>query len=292
VSAGDAPDAPLVRVRVPGAGLFLALPELSPAAIRTLLAAHDATRDDARLLKARFGTRVTHVSLDPHDAEAARLDTSEVVVKESRVSPRHALAQHLGFRARVHRDFAQARRLAARGVATPRVLACSLRAQDRREFELTAFLEGARTVRQLLWLDGGVLAQREDRLRLMASLGPWIRHLHDAGIWQRDLKPHNVMVRDWNDSRPALYLLDITFLRFRRAPLSRARRVRNLAQVLDVPAHLDAELAEPLLAAYLDSPAEVAGWLQEVRSGVEARREARLRKDGFRFIDERILSKN
>lgn len=282
----------LERVRVSGAGRFLALPGLSGQTIRTLIDAHDATRDDARVLKARFGTRVTHVSLPPTSSEATQLGTAEVVVKEGRVAPRHALAQALGRRSRVHRDFAQERRLQERGVSTPRVLACTLRSEGRSEYELTQLLEGAHTLRRLLWLDGGVLTAPEDRARLVASLGPWIRHLHDAGIWQRDLKAHNIMVRGESDARPELHLLDITFLRFRSGPLSRARRIRNLAQVLDVPAHLDEELGEPLLSAYLGDAAEAARWLPEVRAGVEARRRARLRKDGFRFIDERILSKN
>jgi tRNA A-37 threonylcarbamoyl transferase component Bud32 len=273
------------RVTVPGAGCFLAVDGLSGSGVRSLLDAHDATREDARILKALPNTRITHVTLDAGRPETGPLGTREVLVKEARLPCRRELARRLGGRSRFRHDFTQAQRLVQRGVATPSVLACTLRGLDRSEYTITRFLENALTLRQLFWLDGGVLTRPEERLHVLQALGPWIRRLHEAGVWQRDLKVHNIMVRDWTGS-PSFQLVDISPIRFFAAPLSRARRVRNLGQVLDVPAHLDEEFTQQLLPSYLGDTIDPAQWLPDVRRAIDRRRKGRVRKEGVEYLDE------
>ena len=136
------------------------------------------------------------------------------------------------------------------------------------------------------WLDGGVLERSDDRIRVLEALGRWIRRIHESGIWQRDLKVHNVMVRDWSTPDPEFQLVDVHAVRFYSRPLRRARRVRNLGQILDVPGHLDEEFEEPLLNAYLEDASETPKWRPGVRRATEARRRERQREQGFRFMDE------
>jgi tRNA A-37 threonylcarbamoyl transferase component Bud32 len=219
----------------------------------------------------------------------------EVVVKEVPLPWRRRAFHRLGGRSRFRHDFERGRRLETLGVLSPRVLACSLRPCGGSECEISEFVRGGETLREVLWLGGGSLAGAERRRRLLEDVGRWLRRLHELGVWQRDLKPHNVVVRFpagraeagcAEAGRTEIFLLDTTAVRFLGRPLAIGRRTRNLAQVLDVPASLDEEVPPPVLDAYLEGePALRSEWKSRVARAVERRRRRRQRVDGFRYID-------
>ena len=277
------------RVALPPTGTFLCADGFSKELLASALSAHAQNQQGDRLLKLRFGTVVTRTSIAHDKAAVATFGASEVAVKEVAVPTRRRIAYALGCRSRFHRDFNKKRELTRLGVLTPPILVCSWRAVAGKEYEITEFIEG-KTVRQLLWYGETPLSDATDRIDLLTRVGAWVRKLHDQGVWQRDMKAHNVFVGDAPPQE--LYLLDITAVKFFGEPLAEERRVRNLGQLLDVPAHLDAAVAAPLLAGYFGGEPGAHAWHDPIRRVVESRRQHRLRTDGFRYVDERVLSKN
>jgi tRNA A-37 threonylcarbamoyl transferase component Bud32 len=278
---------------VPPYGSFLAREYLDAETITKLVREHQENQDPARLLKSRFGTIVTRVPWqhpDGPDSRSASDRPSEVVVKEVPTPGRRTILYRLGMRSRFCGDFSKWGRLQDLGVLSPPVLACSLRPHRRREFQLTAYVDGGRTLRELLWLGEDALAP-SGRQRLLEFTGRWLQKVHDVGIWQRDLKPHNLILRRWHDTTPEVQLLDTTAVRLLGRPLDEERRIKNLGQILDVPARLDAEAAGPLLRGYLEKrPDLLERWDSETAAVVEQRRRHRQRVDGFRYIDMHLPS--
>ena len=145
-----------------------------------------------------------------------------------------------------------------------------------------------------------MIRDRDELCRLLASVGAWLRHVHDLGVWQRDMKPSNVLLKQSTALRQAdpegagydsgtFFLVDVTAVRFWGRPLDAHRRARNLCQILDLPAELDEVARTPFLRAYIadgNGEADLDPWLRRVAVAIEARRDSRQDRCGFRFVDD------
>lgn len=273
------------RIVVPGEGVVLAAPGVDAAWVAAALAVHRSTLDPERVLKKNLGTLVTRVDARLLPAPGPGV-TGDIVVKEA--PRRRARPWFLGFLRRSSsfaRDFQVADRLRQVGVATPRIVACSLEPAGTTELAISEHAAGAVPLRDLLWLGDRVLAEEAARHALLVRVGEWLRRIHDGGVWQRDMKPSNVLLRG-----DTLLLVDISAVRLRKHGLDLERRTRNLAQLLDLPPEVERSARSSLLQYYLaaggDSPAKFSEWDTRVASAIEARRAARERRSGFRFVDE------
>ena len=102
--------------------------------------------------------------------------------------------------------------LETRGIPTPRLLAC------RGDRVAGRWIEGA----QPLW-DG--LKARGASRDLLWRLARLVRRMHVRGVWHRDLKANNILLRG-----DELWVVDLDRVDFRRE-VPRAGRIRNLAQL-------------------------------------------------------------
>jgi tRNA A-37 threonylcarbamoyl transferase component Bud32 len=272
----------LREIRLAGGELFLAIDGLTAESLRRILDAHRENRDPSRCLKRNLGTVVTRVPCEGF--------SHELVVKEVPVRPLRRLLYLLGGSSPFRKEFESVRRLQATGVRVPRAIACTIRPRGASEFLVTELIEGCVPLRDLLWLGERVIRDRDELAALFTRVGAWLRSIHDLGVWQRDMKPSNVLVRgagpDWGGAD--LILIDLTAVRVLGGPIDETRRVRNLAQLLDLTADLDGPPREPLLRSYLggESPAgEVERLARLVDSAIESRRDYRERQCGFRHVD-------
>ena len=81
---------------------------------------------------------------------------------------------------------------------------------------MTVYVSGSKTLRECLWLGESVLQSASERSELLHHLGAWLRGAHDAGLWQRDLKPNNVLVRAASQGSKGgveFFLLDVDTFR-------------------------------------------------------------------------------
>lgn len=288
------------------------MPGITVEALEDVLRRHDAVPGGPGLLKQNLGTRVTSVPLGPSigshasdeawptgegmvvgkgDSRSEGVVSGEVVVKEVPVRLLRRLSALLGRMSRFCAEFEKVAALERLGVRSPRPIACSLRSRGRTELLISEHLEGI-PLRDLLWLGERVLSRPEDLAALLVPLGRWIRRLHDHGIWQRDMKPSNILL----ESRAGgllrvededFVVVDITAIRFTGEPLDRERRVRNLSQLLDLTHTLDSVARPLLLRGYAGGSADAAAdWLEDVDCAIEARRSYREKRCGYRFVDE------
>jgi len=266
-------------IRLPGEGSFLVDAAVDAELLVAWIAAHRATADTERILKRNLGTFVTRVRV-PDRAAASDLPR-EVVVKEVPVRPGSRWRFFLGAPPRLAREFAVHRRLRAAGFRSPRPLAASLRLRGATEMIVSEFLDGFTPLHTLLWLAPPERRRSVEPARILGLAGDWLRRLHEAGTWQRDMKPSNLLTRDGE-----FCLVDVAAIRFLRAPLDHERRVRNLTQLLDLSADLDGPPRAAMLRAYLGSEEGLDAWLREVGEAIERRRTRRERRCGHRHVDE------
>ena len=275
------------RVSVGRCGKFLALPGVTGPTLERVLVTHREHRGSERCLKWKYGTVITRVAVDELPEFGGLTASGDVVVKEVPLPLRRVLACRFGARSRFARDMTIATRLAGCGVRTPSVIAHSLRPRGNAEYQVTAFLPG-RTLRQALWLGDDVIVDATERTALLRACGAWVGTLHEAGIWQRDMKPENFIVESTERAFEP-WLLDITGLRFFTGRLDVERCTRNLAQLLDLPAHLDAVAPASFLQGYLGTATRDRDrdrWESRIRQALEGRRQRREKRNGFRYVDD------
>jgi tRNA A-37 threonylcarbamoyl transferase component Bud32 len=183
-------------------------------------------------------------------------------------------------------DFEKVRRLEALGLQAPRPLAASLRSLGRTEFLVTEFLQGSICLKDLLWCGSSRIEDPRELAEVFSELGAWLRRVHDCGVWHRDLKTGNIMVRCGASGLRELVLVDLVAVRFFRRPLGDHRTSRNLGQVLDLPARFDSLARRPLFEAYAGSLPASGDLERRVDRVVQERRRYRKRKCGFAYVDE------
>jgi tRNA A-37 threonylcarbamoyl transferase component Bud32 len=285
VKAASPPPGPR-RIRLAKEGWFLAVPSLDAAAVSKILEAHRETRDPARILKRNLGTIVSRVRLEGGALPAAGGVPAELVVKEVPVRGPRRLFYALGGASAFRKEFDAASRLERLSIHSPRPVACTYRpgpgAARHSEFLISEMVQGSVPLHDLLWLGGSVLTDPDELRALLERVGTWLRHVHDQGVWQRDMKPSNVLLRGED-----FFLVDITALKVLPRPLDDLRRVRNLAQLLDLTRAHDSVARQPLLTAYSRAGAvDIARWASKVDAAIEERRDYRERQCGFRYVDE------
>jgi len=132
--------------------------------------------------------------------------------------------------------------LETRGIPTPRLLAC------RGDRVVGQWIEGAMP----LWDHLKAHGVSRELLRRLARL---VRLMHVRGVWHRDLKANNVLVRS-----DGLWVVDLDRVDFLRE-VPRSGRVRNLAQ-------LNAAVGAPVTRAdRLRFFFAYAGWSRAMRAG-------------------------
>jgi hypothetical protein len=165
--------------------------------------------------------------------------------------------------------FRNAVALAARGIGVPRALAAveyRRAGMLRKSFFLTEELTGAVTA-DVMW--GDILAIADARRRRVLrrafarALGAFFGRLHATGVYHRDLKDVNVLVRG-EPSAPEFVLLDLERVTI-GAPVGRGRRMKNVVQLARTLG-MQATRSDRLrwLAAYLgDVPrADRRAWIE------------------------------
>jgi tRNA A-37 threonylcarbamoyl transferase component Bud32 len=281
----DEPSALPRRLSLEGEGTFLVEPGLDAGTLAAVLRRHRSAVEPASILKRNRGTLVTRVVLPAPEAGPSFPAGLDAVVKAVDLPWRWRLLQRAGWSAPFAAEFRTARRFEAAGIRVPRTIAASLRPRGGTAYLVTATVSGAESLRELLWLGPGAIDEAAARRVLLRDVGAWLRVLHDRGVWQRDMKPNNILLCREGAS-PVIFLVDVTGARFSTRPLGEERRVRNLGQLLDLPAALDAEAPGALLAGYLGDGGEAGAWAARVRAAVAARRAARRRRTGFTWVDE------
>ena len=277
------PGTPPGRVAVPGLGVFAARAGVGAAAIASLIESHRLEADPTRILKRNRGTVVTRVSSSLPGA------AGEWVVKETPIPWRRRVYHRMGGTSRLAGEFERVEALAGLGVEAPRPLAASSRPEGTSEYLITELVPGASPLRDLLWMGAEPLADPELRRRLLEGAGAWLRALHEAGVWQRDMKAGNVLATHPLEGSERFFLIDIDGVRILGDPLGEGRRVRNLAQILDLPSRLDEEAAGALLAGYAGGDASLRERLRRLASrALESRRREREGRTGARHVDEEV----
>jgi tRNA A-37 threonylcarbamoyl transferase component Bud32 len=254
-----------------------------------ILKAHRETRDPARILKQNLGTLVTRVPLSRSSSSAEQRPGAlpgEVVVKETPAPWRRRVGAFFGARSPYSTEFEKARMLESLKLLVARPVAATLSSFAATEFLVTELVENAVPLRELLWLGDRVVHDPGERALLLREIGRWLRDLHDRGVWQRDMKPANLLLRQREDGGREIYLIDITRVKALESPLGKGRRIRNLAQLLDLPRSLDGVARPPLLEGYLmkEEASFVTG--SGLERAVVARRARRKKECGFLYPDE------
>ena len=275
----------LHEIRTEDGGTFLALKSLGEGELKAILEAHRENSDPDRFLKKRMGTVVTRIPLPPH-AAAGLQASPEAVVKEAPLSWRRRALRFLGIPSPFSGDFAKVRRLEAMGFPAPRTLAASLRSLGKTEFLVTEFLRAGVALRDLTWCGSSAIEDPVELESLFSELGAWLRKVHDRGVWHRDLKTGNIMVRREASGPREFILVDLVAVRFFRRSLGARRRARNLGQVLDLPGRFDSLARRPLLEAYAGAAPAGRDLERLVDRAVRARRRYRKRKCGFAYVDQ------
>lgn len=108
--------------------------------------------------------------------------------------------------------------LEVRGIRVPRALGYF--AEKGRRYFLNEFFVDSLHLNEYL----SALTAAGAKRRALKKLAAWLKHFHEAGIWQRDFKSNNMLFREGE-----LFMVDLDDVRIRR--LSEQKKIINLAQL-------------------------------------------------------------
>jgi len=186
--------------------------------------------DSQGLIKQARKTQIARATL--RSANGASLD---VVIKKFR----YRFPRRLGFFAAsspAYRSLAGALLLLRKGFHTPAPVAVLERRGWRHtgtSYYIAEELKGSSTLQEL-WRAHFASQPAKRRLLLgraaVGDLAQLLHRLHRMGIYHRDLKSSNILVRDWDSERRAFFIVDLDRVqKRRRIPVSKT--LKNLLQV-------------------------------------------------------------
>jgi tRNA A-37 threonylcarbamoyl transferase component Bud32 len=135
---------------------------------------------------------------------------------------------------RARRAWEGALHLHKHGISAPEIV--SLIKQGRRSYLVTRFITGAIPLNRLLrerFTKSSDPLETAAKRAMIRQLGPWLRRIHDLGIYHDDWSTKNILTTQHNE-KWHFHLLDMESV-LPRKPLTYRRRVKNLAQISDAP---------------------------------------------------------
>ncbi len=186
-------------------------------------------------------------------------ETVEAVVKQFRNQGWLARLRRRARGSKAERNWRTALRLVAAGVGTPRPLLW-IESRDREgpsfyiAEKLCGYFELRALFRALQAGEREQLLPDVDPAELFAALGRYLRAVHDAGVWHRDISIGNVLVRYDGARLDGFQIVDLNRARL-DVRLGTWRRSRDLSRLPVVWP----ELRAAFLGAYWRSPVPAAG---------------------------------
>jgi GT2 family glycosyltransferase/tRNA A-37 threonylcarbamoyl transferase component Bud32 len=124
-----------------------------------------------------------------------------------------------------------------------------------------------------------------DRRRLCSSYGRFARRLHDAGVWQYDFNPTNILVKDGE-----FLLIDFERMKLYDAAVPESERLQSLAKMNRIPSLSRTDRLR-FLKGYLGSVVVESGRWKDIAKEILQRYEAQVRHDVDRS-ERRCLDEN
>lgn len=174
-------------------------------------------------------------------------------------------------------EFVMAARLLKLGVSVPVPVAAvevrSLRVL-KKAYLFSEEIVGGKSLLELFDAQAFALLGRKQANRIIEKLARTVAHAHGRGLFHGDLNASHLVLRDWEEGEPEVYLLDFENSRIRKT-VAESERTRDLGR-LERSASYFLSLKERMrfLKCYLDNSnrtSELCGWLQKVRREVERR---------------------
>jgi tRNA A-37 threonylcarbamoyl transferase component Bud32 len=116
---------------------------------------------------------------------------------------------------------------------------------------------------------------------LMFQYGLWARQVHDAGVWQYDFNPSNVLVKTWGDA-VEFKIIDFEKMKLFRA-IPEGKRLRLIAKMKRMP-KLTNEDWQSFLDGYLHKYPDEQRREREILAKLEQYEEEQDRKDTVRMM--------
>jgi tRNA A-37 threonylcarbamoyl transferase component Bud32 len=116
---------------------------------------------------------------------------------------------------------------------------------------------------------------------LMFQYGVWARQVHDAGVWQYDFNPSNVLVKTWGDA-VEFKIIDFEKMKLYRT-IAEGERLKLLAKMKRMP-KLSGEEWQSFMDGYLHKYPDEQRREQEILAKLEVYEEQQAKRDTMRLM--------